>query len=231
MAAMTDASDPATAYERLAGADTGPALSTVERAQLSQLLDELGPHAPTLAGAWDTHHLAAHLVIREGNPLTALTSALTSRGDETVEQRVAETPYTELVDRLRAGPPRLSTFAVPRLEQAFNALEFLVHHEDVRRAQPGWQPRALPRWAEDQVWARLSLMAKLVARKCDVAVRLVRSDDVATITAHKGPAPALVTGLPSEITLYMLGRQEVAGVGIDGPADAVRRLGEQDFSV
>src|SRR5664279_1464130 len=37
----------------------------VERAQLSDLFDELGPQAPTLLAPWTTRDLAAHLVLRE----------------------------------------------------------------------------------------------------------------------------------------------------------------------
>jgi hypothetical protein len=37
----------------------------IEREQLCDLLDELGPQAPTLLDPWTTHDLAAHLVLRE----------------------------------------------------------------------------------------------------------------------------------------------------------------------
>src|SRR5262249_52743320 len=37
----------------------------VERAELCDLLDELGPDAPTLLDGWTTRDLAAHLVLRE----------------------------------------------------------------------------------------------------------------------------------------------------------------------
>jgi hypothetical protein len=37
----------------------------VERAQLSDLFEELGPEAPTLLEPWTTHDLATHLVLRE----------------------------------------------------------------------------------------------------------------------------------------------------------------------
>ena len=42
-----------------------PRFDAVERAQLSDLLDELGPEAPTLLAPWTTRDLAAHLVLRE----------------------------------------------------------------------------------------------------------------------------------------------------------------------
>ncbi|HEY7360652.1 MAG TPA: hypothetical protein VH642_07565, partial [Streptosporangiaceae bacterium] len=43
----------------------GPSFDAVERAQLSDLFDELGPEAPTLLAPWMTRDVAAHLVLRE----------------------------------------------------------------------------------------------------------------------------------------------------------------------
>ena len=48
---------------------TGPLFDAAERAQLSDLLDELGPEAPTLLAPWTTRDMAAHLVLRERDPL------------------------------------------------------------------------------------------------------------------------------------------------------------------
>jgi hypothetical protein len=48
---------------------TGPVFDAAERAQLSDLLDELGPEAPTLLAPWTARDMAAHLVLRERDPL------------------------------------------------------------------------------------------------------------------------------------------------------------------
>ena len=40
-----------------------------ERAELSDLLDELGPDQPTLCEGWTTSAMAAHFVVRERQPL------------------------------------------------------------------------------------------------------------------------------------------------------------------
>ena len=40
-----------------------------ERAELCDLFDKVGPQAPTLCEGWDTHDLAAHLWIRETDPV------------------------------------------------------------------------------------------------------------------------------------------------------------------
>ncbi|HEX6919337.1 MAG TPA: maleylpyruvate isomerase family mycothiol-dependent enzyme, partial [Actinomycetes bacterium] len=42
-----------------------PSIARAERAALSDLLESLGPDAPTLCEGWDTRDLAAHLVVRE----------------------------------------------------------------------------------------------------------------------------------------------------------------------
>ncbi len=49
-----------------------------------------------------------------------------------------------LVERLRNGPPRWSPYAVPKLDTMLNTLEFYVHHEDIRRAQPSGSPATSP---------------------------------------------------------------------------------------
>ena len=48
-------------------------------------------------------------------------------------------------------PGRLSPFALPGVDKLLNTTEYVVHHEDVRRAQPGWEPRALPRQGPGRV--------------------------------------------------------------------------------
>jgi uncharacterized protein (TIGR03083 family) len=47
----------------------GAWFDAAERAQLSDLLRELGPSAPTLLPPWTTRDIAAHLVLREHDPL------------------------------------------------------------------------------------------------------------------------------------------------------------------
>ncbi|MFN7150135.1 MAG: maleylpyruvate isomerase N-terminal domain-containing protein, partial [Microthrixaceae bacterium] len=40
----------------------------IERRQLCDLFDELGPDVPTLCEGWTARDLAAHLVVRERRP-------------------------------------------------------------------------------------------------------------------------------------------------------------------
>ncbi len=68
-------------------------VAQVERAQLCDLFERVGPQAPTLSGDWDTHHLAAHLVVREGTPMGVVNLMRPTVGDEEVERVVAERDY------------------------------------------------------------------------------------------------------------------------------------------
>src|SRR4029453_3617746 len=108
-----------------------------ERAELCDLLDALGPDAPTLCEGWNAHDLAAHLWIRETDPVGA-TSMVAKPLAGLLERRMAEVKarweFAELVNRVRRGPARVSVFAFPGVDEGANTTEFFVHHEDVRRA-------------------------------------------------------------------------------------------------
>ena len=221
MAAMADLShayaDPSAAGRRLT-------VSQVERAHLCDLFDRLGPDAPTLSGDWDTHHLVAHLRLRESSPLGSLKTTLSKVADSALEELVAAGDYGGLVDAVRHGPPRLSIFGTTRTDRDLNTLEFLIHHEDVRRAGADWSPRALPTWAEDQIWSRARVFAKMLLRRQPVGILLERADTGEQSVAVKRDRPAVIRGLPSELALYAYGRRAVAQVEFDGPVDVIQRL-------
>jgi uncharacterized protein (TIGR03085 family) len=221
--------DPRTAYSDLPDAASGPSISRVERAQLADLLAQLGPEQPTLCEGWTTHHLAAHLKIREGDPLDQARNIL--RADASVEAAVAATDFDALVARIGAGPPLLSPFRLPRLESMLNSLEYFVHHEDVRRAQPDWKARQLPTWAQDQLWRGALGFCKLALRRVQVPVRLERSDTGETADVKPGDDPVVLRGLPGEIVLYLFGRRAVADVELSGPEEAVATFTRRESSV
>jgi uncharacterized protein (TIGR03085 family) len=212
-------------YANRASARTGPAISRVERASLVDTFLRVGPSAATLCAGWDAHHLAAHLVLREGSLLTPLRAA-SKHSDEAVADVAARNEFEYLVEQVRTGPPQLSLFRIPGAESRFNGLEYVIHHEDVRRAQPDWQRRDLPTWAQTQVWKPLCMFGKAVTRQAPVAVTLCRSDTGETSTARRGDRPVVVRGLPLELALFINGRARVADVELDGEADAIERLRE-----
>src|ERR1700683_2006611 len=128
-------------------------------------MDQLGPDAPTLCPGWTTRDLAAHLVVREGRPVAAVGILLPPLAGLTAQAQrsTAERPWPELVDLVRHGPPWWSVMRLGPGEK-INGIEFFVHHEDVRRAGRGWQPRAAdPRRAE-ALWAVLPRLARLCYR-------------------------------------------------------------------
>ena len=49
-----------------------------------------------------------------------------------------------IVDVTPDRSPIIGRAPVPGLRTLLNLNEYVVHHEDIRRAQPGWEPRELP---------------------------------------------------------------------------------------
>lgn len=202
----------------------GSALATTERVLLCDLFDELGPHAPTLCAGWDSHHLAAHLSLREGNSLTLIKVAATRATAAAVDELVARSDFGDLVAGLRRGPSPMSIFSLPQVDRVAGALEFFVHHEDVRRAALRWTVRDLRQQTHDEIWSRLRGVSKVLMRRSPVGVVLVRSDTEGSARAAKGPDTVVVNGLPGELALFAFGRTGVARVDLDGSPAAVASL-------
>lgn len=114
----------------------------IERAQLCDLLDELGPEAPTLLEPWTTRDLAAHIALREhdhpAGPGLVLPGAW-SRFAERRRRELTLRDFPWLVETIRSGPPP-GFFRIGWVRRVPNLNEFFVHHEDVRRAN-GHAPR------------------------------------------------------------------------------------------
>ena len=149
-----------------------------ERLALCATLEKAGPDAPTLCAGWTTRDLAAHLVLRERRPDAAagIPGGPLAGHTAKVQQRLAAAPYPALLATIRSGPPRLSLFAIPALDERANTVEFFVHNEDVRRAAPDWAPRDISPGLSDALWDRLR-MARFKLRKAPVGVEFARNDD------------------------------------------------------
>ncbi len=184
-------------------------LATHERRTLCDLLDEVGPDAPTLCEGWLTRDLAAHLVIRERRPDAAPGIWLPGLGRWTkvVQDRTARRPFRELVDVVRTGPPTWSPFALAPLEPV-SLVEYFVHHEDVRRGRAGWQPRRSHREREAALWHLLGRVSRLGYRRSPVGVVLRRRGGEQCV-ARRGPRTVTVVGEPGELLLHAFGREEV----------------------
>ncbi|WP_405879159.1 TIGR03085 family metal-binding protein [Streptomyces sp. NBC_01136] len=198
-----------------------------ERLLLADLLEAEGPDAPTLCEGWNTRDLAAHVVVRERRADAAgglLIKQLAPRL-ERVQTEFAEKPYEELIQLIRTGPPRLSPFSLKQIDEASNTVEFYVHTEDVRRAQPDWTPRALDPVFQDALWSRLERTARLAGRNSPTGL-VLRRPDGQTAVAHKGTPVVTVTGEPSELLMFAFGRQKTADVELEGDEDAIAKLRE-----
>lgn len=203
-----------------------------ERLALSDLLLEVGPDAPTLCGDWTTRDLTAHLIIREGRPDAAIgiLGGPFAKHTESVQSATAQRPWAELVATVRSGPPTLSVFSIPGVDGVANLFEYAIHHEDVRRAVEGWEPRELPPGEQGLIWSRLGTMSKLLVRRCPVGVVLQRADSDQRIVAKKGKPSVTVIGDPLELLLRLYGRRQCR-VEVVGEPDAVARFESANFGV
>ncbi|MEU7380854.1 TIGR03085 family metal-binding protein [Streptomyces sp. NPDC042207] len=198
-----------------------------ERLLLADLLETAGPEAPTLCEGWLTRDLAAHVVVRERRPDAAggvLIKPLAPRLQKVLEEYAAK-PYEELIQLIRTGPPRFSPFQLKQLDEAANTVEFYVHTEDVRRAQPDWSPRDLDPVFQETLWSRLERTARLLGRGIPTGL-VLRRPDGRTAVAHRGTPVVTVTGEPSELLLFAFGRQNAARVEKAGDQDAIAKLTE-----
>jgi uncharacterized protein (TIGR03085 family) len=207
-------------------------LARIERAALCDLALEVGPDAPTLSGEWTVKDLVVHLLIREGNPASiAIVVPQLSGLLERASRRLARQDLSVLVERLRKGPPLYSPFAVPALDRMLNLLEYFVHHEDIRRAQEGWEPRDLPTPAQEALWKAVRVAGRGLVRPAKVGVVLERSDTGEQRVLKAAPAAVVVRGLPAELVMFVYGRQAQSRVELEGAEADIAALTGADLGI
>lgn len=199
----------------------------VERQALADLFEQVGPDAPTLCEGWATRDLAAHLVIRESRPdasvgiLVKPLAAYTAR----TQKRAATRPWPDLVAAVRNGPPLLSAFRLPGVDRLTNLAEFFVHHEDVRRAMPQWEPRELPDAEAEALWRIERGQASSQFVRLGIPALLVRSDGAGGRHIARSGSPQLtITGPAAELMLFTFGRRSVAQVEVAGDEQLAAKL-------
>ena len=205
-----------------------------ERLLLCDELDRLGPDQPTMCEGWDTRDLAAHLLVREHRPdLTAGRFIPFLAGHLEKEQgKIAHGDYTALVDRVRRGAPVWNPMAHPKVDEVTNLIEFFVHHEDARRAQPGWEPRELSPQLSGKLWSALKRSARLMFRKAPTGIVLIAEGQgrhAAKLPDEHGTV--VLRGTPAELVLYAYGRKSVARVEFEGDADDIAALQKTDLGI
>ena len=200
-------------------------LDARERAELCDLLLELGTDAPTLCDGWATLDLAAHLVVREHDPRAGLVILGGPRfarlGTRLMERAKAE-GLQALVDRLRAGPPAVP-WRVPGLRTVLNLPESFVHHEDVRRAN-GRPPRADRPDLDEALWRVVGRTSRFMLGRVRGAAVTLTAPGFGEIASRRQKPRAQLTGGPQELVLYLNGRRAVAEVELTGDAEACGAL-------
>lgn len=195
-----------------------------ERAALVETIRAAGPEAPTLCEGWLTRDLTAHLVVREYR-LDAAPGILIpffSGHTEKVQNDVAErSGWDELVDKVASGPPTYSPFKL--LDPVINVAEMFIHHEDVRRAGAGWEPREIEPALRSRLARTVPLMGRLTLAKVPGRVALRTTGGKTLLTVGHGPA-VTVTGEPEELLLFAVGR--AARVDFHGDESAVQAVRE-----
>ena len=194
-----------------------------ERTELADLLLRLGPEEPTLCTGWTTRDLAAHLVVRDRRPdAVAVQLVPPLRGHaERVRRAKAAEPYEAIVRELRS-PPWWSLLSNPLTEEPVSGVEFFIHHEDARRGRPGWVPRDLDPGQQRALWRAAQFTGRLALRRLGVPVT-VRAEGYGSFAVGAQPQ-VTVAGPPSELALFLSGRQRAARVTVDGPAEPAERL-------
>lgn len=205
-----------------------PSLARRERSALCDLALELGPDSPTLCTGWSAQDLVVHLLVRERSPLggAGIVVSPLSGFTERASARYQRRGYDALVAQLRS--PGL-IFAIPAVDKAANTFEYVVHHEDLRRGVPGWEPRQLDPADLDALWSQLGKGASLVGRKLPVPTIVRRADTGDSAVAKKGADPVTITGDVVELILFLFGRDDAAGLVLDGPEDAVAAVRAADL--
>lgn len=209
--------------------------SVRERQDLADAMLAAGPDAPTLCEGWTVRDLAEHLLARERRPDAALGATLPflAGWSERVRRGYRASPFEDVVDRFRSGPPSLGWSALPGVDARLNVGEFLVHHEDVRRAGPGWQPRNLDPALEEVAWTAAVGASRLLLRRLRAGVELEwpagAGREGRRRRVRKGEPVVTVSGPPLELLLYVFGRRSVARVQLTGDASAVQALRDLDL--
>jgi uncharacterized protein (TIGR03085 family) len=201
-------------------------LAQRERSALVETMRATGPDAPTLCEGWTTRDLAAHLVVREARPDAAagvIVPALASRLEE-LRLRETERSWDDLLERIAAGAPWYSPLRYA--DRVANAAEYLVHHEDVRRADGEWTTREFDAEDLDRIWALGTTVARTFLRRVAARVDLrtpseIRLTKRGAVSTGAALAPMVsVTAHPVELLLWAFGRDAV-DVDISGAQQGI----------
>jgi uncharacterized protein (TIGR03085 family) len=202
-------------------------LARLERQSLCDTFEQVGPDAPTLCDPWLTRDLAAHLVIRDRRPDTAIGSAVPQvpvlgPHAQRTQDGYASQDWPHLVELVRSGPPKWSPVALAPIDDLVNLTEYFVHHEDVLRAGAAPVQRDLDPALEAALWSTLTRMGRVLLRRCPVGVVAVTPQHGRRqLRPPRDQGTVVLRSTPGELVLLAFGRGRVAEVEVDGPPEAV----------
>ena len=207
-------------------------LQTAERRGLCDLMEDLGPAAPTLCEGWATYDMAAHLYVREHDPIASVgivVGPAERLHDQAIERTKERTPFEVLLRKVRSGPP-LWWRPVDGLA---NVQEMFVHHEDVRRGGGDLTPRPESEIGEIEarLWGNLKRAHWMMTRNIKGVRVEIRAPGEAPIQAGRGDHVVTIAGRPGELVLYLLGRRSAADVEITGSEEARSALEDAQLGI
>ena len=136
-----------------------------------------------------------------------------------------------MVDTVGSGPPIWSPTKISKIDELTNTVEFFVHLEDVRRAQPTWTPRELDDDLTDALYGVLSKMAKRLVKSSPVGLVLEPDDDHEPIIAKQAEPSVTVRGPVGELVMFVYGRQDHSAAELFGDDDSVTAARAASFGI
>jgi uncharacterized protein (TIGR03085 family) len=208
-----------------------------ERRAFCDTLQKVGPDAPSLCEGWTAADVAAHVQATEslgGAPVlvayatgvvvittfTRLRPWAQAQFSRVMEREKAR-GFDTLVGRLRRGPPRI--LRAP-LVGDIRLCEEWVHHHDVRRASGMTVARHSEPELESHLWRMVILEGQVQARRFGRIGVEIADLGKRRWVLHRGSPKVRLTGAPGELLLWVLGRQTVAEVELEGPREAVQAV-------
>ena len=110
------------------------------------------------------------------------------------------------------------------MDANLNLIEYFVHHEDVRRARPVWEPRQARPRVRGSARPELRPAAPMLMRHAPMGITL-RLPDGRTKRVRSGSTPPVtITGAAGQPGLNTYGRKSHALVEIEGEPQAQHQL-------